>query len=156
MKWSTIRLLLFVAFIVTARGTLAEQLPSDSDATILAALKARGVRVAKNAVLDLTAHGRIDYVEIAFEKKSWAAATELLATLKPIQQNLALSFTRVPLTDDDLSLLRGCENVMFLTISDCDVTDGGLKSLATLPRLRELSVSDKDLTAAALDAFVDL
>jgi hypothetical protein len=57
---------------------------------------------------------------------------QLLSRLPNLEQ-LQLAGCRV--TDDDLRLLTGCDNLRGIGLNDTDITDAGVRILSQLPRL---------------------
>ncbi len=65
-------------------------------------------------------------------------------------------FTRVGITDADLKLLKGLENLKKLSLSHSRITDAGLKRLQSLASLVQLHLADTKITDAGLEHLTSL
>ena len=61
-----------------------------------------------------------------------------------------VDFTRVPVTDADLSVLAGTEHLHKLNLAGTKVTDAGLKALSDLGELQELQLGGTAVTDAGM------
>lgn len=76
---------------------------------------------------------------------------ESLAELKKIgRQIVSLNLSKMPVTDADLELIAGFENLEELNLNFTEVTGSGLRHLASLKSLAEISLSGTKTDAAAL------
>lgn len=77
---------------------------------------------------------------------------ESLAELKKIgRQIVSLNLSKMPVTDADLELIAGFENLEELNLNFSEVTGSGLRHLASLRSLAEISLSGTKTDAAGLD-----
>jgi uncharacterized membrane protein/mono/diheme cytochrome c family protein len=82
---------------------------------------------------------------------------ESLAELKKIgRQIVSLNLSKMPVTDADLELIAGFENLEELNLNFTEVTGSGLRHLASLPSLREISLSGTKTDATALEQLKSL
>src|SRR5262245_3292481 len=72
-----------------------------------------------------------------------AAGLKAVARLKGLK---TLELNRTQVTDEDISLLRGCANLTNLDLNWTKVTDAGLKDIAALPRLTRLALTGTKVT----------
>jgi hypothetical protein len=88
---------------------------------------------------------------------SEAFASDQLKELEKIRtQVVELSLNKIPVKDEDLSLLVSFENLEKLHLNFTSVTDKGLASLAKLSHLQELSLSGTAVTASGISGLKSL
>jgi len=79
-------------------------------------------------------------------------STKQLDELNKIRKNIvSLSLNKLPVTDEQLNILRQFDNLRELNLNFTDITASGLKALATLPYLRTLSVSGTKVNYTGLE-----
>ncbi len=71
-------------------------------------------------------------------------------------QVVELNLNKIPVKDEDLSLLSGFENIEKLYLNFTQVTDKGLASLVKLSNLKELSMSGTTITAPGISQLKSL
>jgi len=74
----------------------------------------------------------------------------LLAKLRDIKHPISLSLWNSGITDEDLVLLAGLEQLHYLNLSGTAVTDEGMASLSGLKHLKQLELTDTLVTGAGL------
>ncbi len=84
------------------------------------------------------------YVRKGFDLKS----LEALRSVK--DQLVAISLSRMPVSDKDLSVLSGFTNVETLNLNFTDIDGSGLDQLASLKQLKSLSLAGTKVTAQRL------
>ncbi len=90
------------------------------------------------------------YGKAAYSKKS----LEELLTVK--KQIVTLSLSRMPVTNEELSIINQFSNLEKLNLNYTDVTGNGLVQLAGLQKLSELSISGTNVTADAVENMMKL
>ncbi len=85
------------------------------------------------------------YGKAAYSKK----ALEELAPVK--KQILTLSLSRMPVKDDELTIVNQFSNLEKLNLNYTDITAKGLSQLAGLQKLKEISLSGTAVTAQAIE-----
>lgn len=90
------------------------------------------------------------YGKNAYSKKS-------LEELLPIkQQIIELSLARMPVKDEELSIVKQMINLQKLNLNYTDITPKGLEELTTLKRLTEIALSGTAVTMQGLDKLLRL
>jgi uncharacterized membrane protein len=83
-----------------------------------------------------------------------AFTRESLAELKKIgRQIVSLNLSKMPVTDADLAVIAGFENLEKLNLNFTDITGSGLRHLASLGSLTEISLSGTKTDATALESL---
>jgi uncharacterized membrane protein len=86
-----------------------------------------------------------------------AFSRESLAELKKIgRQIVSLNLSKMPVTDTDLELVAGFENLEKLNLNFTEITGSGLRHLASLGSLTELSLSGTKTDVASLQQLNSL
>lgn len=89
------------------------------------------------------------FVRQAFDKKSLQALNSVN------EQIISISLARMPITDDDLSLLVSFKNLEVLNLNSTDITGKQLSDLKSLENLHSLSLSGTSVTSESLNAVVN-
>lgn len=72
---------------------------------------------------------------------------KLLEELEPVKmQIVSLDLNKLPVSDADLQIIGGFQNLRKLNLNFTDITGAGLKSLLTLKELKDLSLSGTKIT----------
>ena len=90
------------------------------------------------------------YGRNAYTKKS---LEELLAVK---QQIITLSLSRMPVKDDELSIINQFTNLEKLNLNNTDITSKGAEQLVNLKNLKEISLSGTAVTAEAVEKIASL
>ncbi len=90
------------------------------------------------------------YGKYAYSKKS-------LEELLPIkQQIIELSLAKMPVKDEELSIVKQMINLQKLNLNYTDITSKGLEELSALKKLTEISLSGADVTLHGLEKLLGL
>jgi uncharacterized membrane protein len=80
--------------------------------------------------------------------------SKLLEELKPIQKQIvSLDLNKMPVTDNDLKIIAGFENLRRLNLNFTQVTGASLSVLSTLKSLHSLSLSSTQIGASHLNTL---
>jgi Planctomycete cytochrome C/Fn3 associated len=90
------------------------------------------------------------FVRQAFDKKS----LQELSAVK--EQLVSISLSKMPVTDEDLSLLVPFINLEVLNLNNTDITGKNLFQLKSLEKLHSLSLSGTPVTSDVVDGLADL
>ena len=90
------------------------------------------------------------FVRQAFDKKS----LQELSAVK--EQLVSISLSKMPVTDEDLSLLVPFINLEVLNLNNTDITGKNLSELKSLEKLHSLSLSGTPVTSDVVNGLADL